>query len=487
MKTGKILCTLVFFGAIFSTTLEAQNLGAKRMPWERSDVKVAQAHKGEAPMSDKLKSIWADPVLQEKIKLGIENNRKGDFYLSFINAKNKPVKVENLKVEMLKHDFLFGAQIFLLNGFKTEKENRLYEEYFLKVFNYATIPFYWNGYEQKDGVYQFDKDVSAQGLEHLYRRPSQDTIVEFCQKHNLKMKGHPLSWHLNATLPKWIPREEKIIEKYMCRYIDKIAERFDANIDIWDVANESMDKQDVLPFIYNYFPKDYAHTAFKEAERVFSRSDTFIMNYTTPVWMRVARYHEYACDYLLASNLIERGCKLNALGLQLHFFKKLDRDALLAGESWTPDELYDVLDTFSRFNLPLHVTEITFPCMGEGEVGEEKQAFFVENFYKLWFSHPKVEAISYWHFVDGTAGKEDRYNGGFFRRDFTKKPAYDILDRLINKEWRTNLAYDNIDGEVHFRCFYGEYKVSFEVNGKKYEKTVTLNKNVRKRNYIKID
>ena len=70
--------------------------------------------------------------------------------------------MDNLKVEMLRHDFLFGAQIFLLGGFKTEEENRLYEKHFLELFNFATVPFYWNAYEQKDGVYQFAKDVSAQ-------------------------------------------------------------------------------------------------------------------------------------------------------------------------------------------------------------------------------------------------------------------------------------------------------------------------------------
>ena len=54
--------------------------------------------KGETPISDKLKTLWADPVLQEKIAIGIEHNRKGDFYLNFVDEKNKPVKVENLKI-----------------------------------------------------------------------------------------------------------------------------------------------------------------------------------------------------------------------------------------------------------------------------------------------------------------------------------------------------------------------------------------------------
>ena len=117
------------------------------MVWERKNSSLGSK---EAPLSDKLRSIWTDPVLQEKIALGIENNRKGDFYLHFIDSRNRDVKVENLKVEMLKHDFLFGAQIFLLGGFENEERNRLYEENFLNLFNFATVPFYWKAYEQKD-------------------------------------------------------------------------------------------------------------------------------------------------------------------------------------------------------------------------------------------------------------------------------------------------------------------------------------------------
>ena len=185
----KKLILMLAAASLAASPIFAQH-GAKTMPWER---KANAAQKGEAPLSDKLKSLWADPVLQEKIALGIENNRKGDFYLTFIDQKKRPVKVDNLKVEMLRHDFLFGAQIFLLGGFKTEEENRLYEKHFLELFNFATVPFYWKAYEQKDGVYQFAKDVSTQGVEHLYRRPSQDAIVEFCNKNGLKMKGHTLA------------------------------------------------------------------------------------------------------------------------------------------------------------------------------------------------------------------------------------------------------------------------------------------------------
>lgn len=41
----------------------------------------------------------------------------------------------------------------------------------------------------------------------------------------------------------------------------------------------------------------------------------------------------------------------------------------------------------------------------------------------------------------------------------TEKPAYRVLDRLINHEWKTNLEVKVQGGSLAFRGFYGEYEV----------------------------
>jgi len=437
----------------------------------------------EPPMSEKLKSLWSDPVLQEKMQIGIEHNRKGDFYLEFRDWKNRPVKVENLKIEMVSHDFLFGAQIFLLGGFDTPKKNALYEKYFTELFNFATVPFYWGRFEEEDGVFAFGKNDKRNN-----KMPSQDALVEFCKAHGLAMKGHPLSWYIsnfwgfgNTGVPEWVPSDEREIEKYLTRYIGKVAERYSRDICIWDVSNEASDTRFAREYMgyVNTYPFDHAFKAFKEAERVLPHSNNLIVNCATPVWLRTAKYGEYGQDYLMISSLINRGAKVDIIGLQLHFFNRERRAALYSGEQWTPDDQYAVLDKFATLNRPIHITELSFPCMGEGAIGEEKQAFILENFYTLWFSHPAVEAITYWYFVDGTAGAENVYNSGFLRRDFSKKKAYEVLDNLVNKKWRTNLSFPEAASERHFRAFYGKYKVSFEHNGKRVEKFTILSNGKR--------
>lgn len=449
--------------------------------------------------TDEVKKMWADPVLQQTIDLGIKTNRMGDFFLHFKHEDGTPAKVENVKVEMLKHDFLFGAQAFNVGGFGVKKGlttsdpferdpsvsdaeaarmNDLYEKEFANLFNFATVPFYWKTTEPESGEYRFGKNSRK-----IVRRPAPDIVLEFADKYGIRTKGHCLSWHIpEFSKPEWVPYDKYAFEKYMNRYIKKVAERYDGVIDFWDVSNEITDERAYAhPSCgYNphwFMPDDYALKAFKQAGRVFSDSTRLIINFTTPVWQRVVAYRQYSSDYLAVSHLLEKGAKLDVIGLQLHFFQSPDRQNLFSGKEWGPYWMLSALDTLGQFNIPIHITEITFPCMSDNpEFGEANQAFMVENFYRLWFSHKNVEAITYWHFVDDMNGSEDVFKSGFLRKDFSRKPAYEILDRLINREWRTNLSFPEAEGLLHFRAFYGTYRVSYTYNGKSYQTEVALTK-----------
>ena len=70
---------------------------------------------------------------------------------------------------------------------------------------------------------------------------------------------------------------------------------------------------------------------------------------------------------------------------------------------------------------------------------------------------------------------ENVYYGGLLRFDLTPKPAYLVLDNLINKKWRTELDLtSNGEGCVDFRGFYGDYEIEITSNEKTIKKTFTL-------------
>ena len=96
-----------------------------------------------------------------------------------------------------------------------------------------------------------------------------------------------------------------------------------------------------------------------------------------------------------------------------------------------------------------------------------------------------MEQIVYWNFVDGyAAGKrgdltdgENRYHGGILRPDFSEKPAYTVLKKLIKEEWTTHesLVTDG-SGTAAFRGFYGDYDVTVSCGGSRTAHSLRFSK-----------
>ena len=93
-----------------------------------------------------------------------------------------------------------------------------------------------------------------------------------------------------------------------------------------------------------------------------------------------------------------------------------------------------------------------------------------------------MKSIVWWNLVDGYAAYaprgseegENMFGGGLVHFDMTKKPAYEALDRLINKEWKTNIDTSISGGEYDFRGFYGEYEIELVTDAGVQKHTVTL-------------
>ncbi len=440
-----------------------------------------------AQFSQKYFDQWNDPYIQQRIEDGIRQNRMGQFTLQFKDEDGNLISNVSAEIKQATHDFYFGANGFMVKGFENEKENALFEKYFTQLFNFATIPFYWPELEPEEGHLRFGKES-----EYIYRRPAPDVVLEFCEKYNLTPKGHTFVWdNPRWSLPTWLPQDEKIMEQKINKRIDQIAERYGHDIQIWDVVNEVTDRHPEI-----IMPKDFAYKAFKESERVFPNSNHFTLNFTTGIWHRSNR-REYSSDYLLIENMLLRKAKVNSIGMQYHNFNEDEYWKILQGDVYSPTSLFNTLDLYSDFNLPLHVTEITISALSDK--GPEYQAVMTENLYKLWFSHQNVEAIIWWNLVDGTAAPsrirsdgtvvpgEDKWKGGLLNRDFTKKPAFDVLDRLINKEWRTNLSAETENNTIKYTGFYGTYDLELKVNGKTYHKTVNFSKKTARHQFIVLD
>ena len=68
-----------------------------------------------------------------------------------------------------------------------------------------------------------------------------------------------------------------------------------------------------------------------------------------------------------------------------------------------------------------------WPSTPEGEAYQAQEA---ARIYTLLFSHPAVEAITWWDFSDRQAWQHAP--AGLLRSDMTPKPAYDELKKLLD-------------------------------------------------------
>ncbi len=407
------------------------------------------------------KQLWDNPHIVHRINEGIETHRKSAATLTVVDADGTALSDAQIEAVQTTHDFLFGCNLFFLDGYETEAENHAYKARFAQLFNFGSAPFYWSDLEPEQGKPRF-----AKSSPRIYRRPPPDLAVEFAQQHGITLKGHPLMW--NHFYPAWLPQDKDQVAKAISAHMAEIAERYADKIRIWDVVNETLN----APRPEIILPDDYVAFCFQEAGRWFGANNLLLANET-----REAAHHWLGEDgtesryYRMLSSLAQRDIRFDGIGFQFHC---ADTAKILAGDESTPEFLLRVYDLYSRFKRPLYITELSVGTAGEGTSGQPVQAEVVRNFYRLFFSVERMAGITWWNLADGTAHKwdeirdgkhyvydENRWQAGLLDRSLAPKEAYRVLERLIHDEWRTRtVGRTDPAGQFTFRGFHGHYRIT---------------------------
>ena len=415
----------------------------------------------------------------------IEKYRKGSIKLSFKDEKGNPILCESIKIKQISHEFKFGANLFMLDELETDEKNQAYKDYFKNVFNMATLPFYWNSLEEEKGQLRYDKNSYK-----FYRRPPIDLCMEFCEKNGIEPREHALAYEHH--FPAWLKDSsiEEIKSALEVRY-KQIADRYAKRIPTIEVTNEMLwgHNDCVTPF---YNDPSYINWCFEKAEKYFPHNQLVVNEYTDAFWGDNCRTTDRYYAYTEAAIL--KGARIDAIGAQYHIFESREREMEKSSYLYNPRELYNHMDMYSNLVNALQVTEITIPAYSNNKEDEEIQAELIKYLYTVWFSHPAMEQIVYWNLVDGYAyvanptpekirnsqGNmslgENVFYGGLLNFDLTPKPAYRMLDNLINKVWSTEICDEIAESEYEFRGFYGKYEIEVQVNGETKKAIFDLSK-----------
>lgn len=457
---------------------------------------------------------WNDGV-QARIDRDIEANRKAD---GLFRIAGIPAGAE-VKVEQLKHDFIFGAHIFNFDQLGSDERNAKYKALYGTLFNSATIAFYWQALELEEGKPRFraeyrdtadfwNKCPDPKRQPH-WRRPAVDPVVQFCMDKGIRLHGHTLVWSNNRwQVPLWmmakIPLDalaranfmrnpgdgtltcnathdvfgdmtaDEFADKYpeyaaelntaLARRIMEIAVRYGDKVDSWDVVNESAyDYRDGLMVPGSRIcksgcgpmPGDYTYRGFKLAESILPPRAKLNIN-----------DFNMGEEYLNQTrDLLKRGCKVDIMGAQMHLFHPQECLDIADGVSdkQSPDGVHATFERLGKAGLPIHLSEITITAPHNDRRGQAIQAVIAHNLYRLWFSLKPMMGITWWNVVDDCGAPGEPSVSGLFSRDMDPKPAFFALDNLINHEWKTNaMVKAGKDGEVAFRGFRGAYQLTWQ-------------------------
>lgn len=424
----------------------------------------------------------------------ISQYRMREVIVQLKDQKGTPIKNSLIKVNMLQHQFLFGCNlylfdqfpIYLFDQFPTLEQKQTYLKLWTQLFNYATVPFYFQRYQPAP-----EQTQEAQLRE----------MVNFCLKNNIKIKGHPLVWHFPSGNPDWLPLEPKQVEKILKNRILELVSKF-PEIDYWDVVNEPTvswvfdtpvakweNQEGPVPackkalewakagnpqahLIINDYNVRFGYWSFIG---IFSPKKTIKLIFD-PIKRYPFSYHRFL------SELKKSGGNFDAIGIQTHTH--------IVGK-WSMSQLWRLCQRYGKLGLPLQFSEVTV-ISGEKRwilspvpkdisdwestpEGEKEQADYVEKFYTLLFSHPQVEAITWWDLTDYNAWMNAP--AGLVRSDLSPKPAYNLLYHLIREKWWTKLdkATDS-QGELRFRGFCGDYQLLIPDRAKPLHFTIDCKK-----------
>ena len=412
-----------------------------------------------------------------RVSGGIESFRKG-----FVNFKSADGSDFTVELKQKNHEFRHGANIFLLGEFGDGDKEKEYRKKFAECFNLATLPFYWNSLEPKEGEHRYTEDSVP-----FYRRPPIDRCMDYCEQNGIEPKMHCLNYDCFA--PDWaidLPVDE--YKKKLEKRFSELSERYGDRIRQWEVTNETFKDVDKYHLSKFYFEDDYVEWSFKTAEKYFAKNHLIINDYHLTDRNQISNRCSY---YMQIERLLRQDVHLDSIGMQYHSFFPESEEEKAAKHRYNPVELYTLMDNYARLGKRLQLTEMTIPCYAGSEEDEYVQAEIIRNLYRIMFSHPAMEAIIYWNLVDGYAysktysgrdsiGKfedgENVYRGGLLRFDMSEKPAFKVIKDLFHKEWHSEETVSSKNNVAETRVFYGDYTMTVHRDGKSYTKDITVSR-----------
>ena len=300
-------------------------------------------------------------------------------------------------------------------------DNTEYVEKLLELFGSATIPINWAKIEPHKGTYDFS---------------TIDVCIKALGKKKLKFSAGPLLCFSREYLPEWLLSNKNSFEKIRdtaYQFASKVAARYSDSIHTWCVISGLN--------AFNHFGFNFEQVlemtrAVNMAVKAVSDRALKIIEICNPWGEYYATTPNTIPPLVYIDMVVQSGINFDAFGLPMRFGKNQSgmhfRDMM---------QISAILDYFAAIAKPLYITDVEVPSQyddsldGSEAVGiwheewdQTRQARWIEQFYKIAFSKPFVDTVTYFNLTD-TADSIIAHSG-LLTDKFEPKRSFRALKKL---------------------------------------------------------
>lgn len=157
-----------------------------------------------------------------------------------------------------------------------------------------------------------------------------DKMIEYAQKHQLKVNGHTLIWH--SQLPAFMKHMQSAdsVRNFFVNHIETVAKRYDGKIFSWDVVNEALEEDGTLRksiFLEKLGPS-YISEAFQLAQKASPNAELYYNDYN------IEQPKKRAGAIAIIKDLQTKGIRIDGVGIQGHWrynkipFKEIEQSII---------------------------------------------------------------------------------------------------------------------------------------------------------------
>ncbi len=380
-----------------------------------------------------------DALWRIAAKERIENHRKANLQLKVVDENGDPIPDAEVALKLKRHKFGFGAAIrtpLLVSPDTPSNDRNAYSDILTRTCSKITPTnaMKWRLYPS------FKQYMPA--------------VIDWCKEHDMTLRGHLFIWPGFERLPEGYnlhKTDPAAFRKDLTDHIKEFANLYPDAFSEWDVLNEPYTEHDFMDLL----GKEVVLEWFETARKANPNYLTYINDYGI-LSDNNAEHRDNYSDWI--SYIIENNAPLDGIGFQGHFTDPIP-----------PELILERIDRYAAFGKKMQITEFDID-----HSDPDLQARFFEDFVTLIYSHPQMEALINWIFVED----DFRPRAALYRKDFTPTAMGQVWERLLTEQWHTEetRATDKT-GRLELRGFKGIYEISIEHNGRSHQHTVSLEEN----------